>query len=197
MEREYKWRAAPRLLGQVLLWASSRIGTECRTIRMRSRYLDTEDGQLRARGAALRLRQENDKTVCCMKLRGESTGDGLRTHEEYQCEAASAAEGLALLPQHGAPRDICALALSAPLAVTCEVNFTRCAVLLQENNTVCELALDEGELRRGERTAPLCEIELELIAGDEAVFHALAQELAARLSLTPEPESKLARALKL
>ena len=45
--------------------------------------------------------------------------------------------------------------------------------------------------------APLCEIELEWIAGSEEVFHALAADLADYLSLTPEPESKLARAMKL
>ena len=79
----------------------------------------------------------------------------------------------------------------------CNVDFRRCAVLLQEGDTVCELALDEGTLRHGGRTAPLCEIELEYVAGGEQAFHDLAAELAGHLSLIPEPESKLARALKL
>ena len=49
---------------------------------------------------------------------------------------------------------------------------------LQEGDTVCELALDEGTLRHGGRTAPLCEIELEYVAGGEQAFHDLAAELA-------------------
>ena len=69
--------------------------------------------------------------------------------------------------------------------------------LLQEGDTVCELALDEGTLRHGGRTAPLCEIELEYVAGSEDAFHSLAAELAEYLSLVPEPESKLVRAMKL
>ena len=197
MEREYKWRADAQSLGQALLWASSRIGSQSRTIYMKSQYFDTADGFLRENGAALRLRQENDRAVCCMKRRGIATAEGMRAHEEYECDAQTIEEGLRLLPDKGAPRELCEAALAAPLTETCRVDFRRCAILLQQDNTVCELALDEGSLHREERSAPLCEIELELIAGSEDVFHALAAELAAYLSLTPEPESKLARAMKL
>ena len=44
MEKEYKWRADEKLLGQALLWASSRIGSQSRTINMESSYFDTADG---------------------------------------------------------------------------------------------------------------------------------------------------------
>ena len=97
----------------------------------------------------------------------------------------------------GAPLDLCTLALAAPLEMLCAVDFTRCAVRLRQEDALCELALDEGELRHGTRTAPLYEIELELRAGGEQPFHALAAALADRFSLIPEPESKLARALRL
>ncbi|MDO4270534.1 MAG: CYTH domain-containing protein [Eubacteriales bacterium] len=196
MEKEYKWRADPLLLGQALLWASARIGSQSRTIHMRSQYFDTADGLLRRQEAALRLRRENERSVCCMKLRNENTPEGMRAHEEYECDAQSVEQGLAALPGKGAPRALCEAASAAPLELICTVDFRRCAVLLQQSNTVCELALDEGTLCREGRTAPLCEIELELIAGDEAVFHELAGELAEHLSLVPEPESKLARAMR-
>lgn len=89
MEKEYKWRADEKLLGQALLWASSRIGSQSRTINMESSYFDTADGLLKEHQAALRLRRENDRSVCCMKLRNTDTPDGMRAHEEYQCEAVS------------------------------------------------------------------------------------------------------------
>ena len=157
MEKEYKWRADEKLLGQALLWASSRIGSQSRTINMESSYFDTADGLLKEHQAALRLRRENDRSVCCMKLRNTDTPDGMRAHEEYQCEAVS----------------------------------------LQEGDTVCEMALDEGELRHNGKSAPLCEIELEYVAGSEDTFHALAVELAQQLDLVVEPTSKLARAMAL
>lgn len=197
MEREYKWRADEALLGGALLWASSRIGSASRTIHMQSRYFDTADGLLRRSETALRLRKENERSVCCMKLRNESTPAGMRAHEEYQCEADSLAEGLARLPEKGAPAALCAEAAAAPLELQCAVDFVRIAVLLQQGDTVCELALDQGQLERGGKTAPLCEIELEFIAGGEDEFHALASELADHLSLVPEPQSKLARAMAL
>ena len=84
MEKEYKWRADEKLLGQALLWASSRIGSQSRTINMESSYFDTADGLLKEHQAALRLRRENDRSVCCMKLRNTNTPDGMRAHEEYQ-----------------------------------------------------------------------------------------------------------------
>nr|WP_302666284.1 CYTH domain-containing protein [uncultured Agathobaculum sp.] len=197
MEKEYKWRANEGLLGQALLWASSRIGSQSRTLHMQSQYFDTADGFLRGQQAALRMRKENDRSVCCLKLRNENTPDGMRAHEEYECLAQTVAEGLAILPKKGAPLTLCAQALAAPLEMICTVNFRRCAILLQQGNTVCELALDQGTLRHGDKTAPLCEIELEYVAGSEEAFHALATELAEHLSLVPEPESKLARAMKL
>ena len=40
MEKEYKWRADELLLNRALLWASSRIGSQSRTIRMESSYFD-------------------------------------------------------------------------------------------------------------------------------------------------------------
>ena len=156
MEKEYKWRADEKLLGQALLWASSRIGSQSRTINMESSYFDTADGLLKEHQAALRLRRENDRSVCCMKLRNTDTPDGMRAHEEYQCEAVSLLDGLRRLPELGAPNDLCERALAADLQEICTVSFRRCAVLLQEGDTVCEMALDEGELRHNGKSAPLC-----------------------------------------
>ena len=197
MEKEYKWRANEYVLGQALLWASSRIGSQSRTIHMQSQYYDTLDGLLSRQQAALRLRRENARSVCCLKMNNQNTPEGMRAHEEYQCDAETVQEGLHALPDKGAPRDLCEQALAAQLEMICNVDFRRCAVLLQEGDTVCELALDEGTLRHGGRTAPLCEIELEYVAGSEDAFHSLAAELAEYLSLVPEPESKLVRAMKL
>ena len=197
MEKEYKWRANEYVLGQALLWASSRIGSQSRTIHMQSQYYDTLDGLLSRQQAALRLRRENARSVCCLKMNNQNTPEGMRAPEAYQCDAETVQDGLRGLPDKGAPRALCDQALAAPLEMICNVDFRRCAVLLQEGDTVCELALDEGTLRHGGRTAPLCEIELEYVAGSEDAFHSLAAELAEYLSLVPEPESKLVRAMKL
>nr|WP_297178662.1 CYTH domain-containing protein [uncultured Agathobaculum sp.] len=197
MEKEYKWRADEGKLGQALLWASSCIGSQSRIVHMQSRYFDTADGLLRSQQAALRLRRENNNSICCLKLRNENTPDGMRAHEEYECAAPSITEGLRCLPQKGAPAALCAQALAGPLEEICAVDFRRCAVLIQQGDMVCELALDQGIMRRGNNTAPLCEIELEYVAGSEQAFRALAADLAGQLALVPEPDSKLVRAMRL
>ena len=197
MEKEYKWRATEDILGQALLWASSCIGSQSRIVHMQSRYFDTADGLLREQQAALRLSKENNTSVCCLKLRNENTPDGLRAHEEYECLAQTITEGLAILPKKGAPLTLCAQALAAPLEEICTVDFRRCAVLIQQGDMVCELALDQGTMRHGDNSAPLCEIELEYVAGSEQSFRELAGELAEQLSLVPEPDSKLVRAMRL
>ena len=106
MEKEYKWRADEWILGQALLWASSRIGSQSQTLHMQSQYFDTLDGLLQGQQAALRLRRENNRSVCCLKLRNENTPDGMRAHEEYQCDAQTVQEGLHALPDKGAPRGL-------------------------------------------------------------------------------------------
>ncbi len=194
MEKEYKWKANDTILDMALSWASEKMDAHSRSIHMQSKYYDTKDGLLRKQMAALRMRKENETSVVCMKLRNENTPEGMRTHEEYECESESVNEGLKHLVSKGAPKELCEEAASAELEVTCEVNFTRCAVLLQDGDTVSELALDKGILIHGSRSAPLCEIELEFIAGNENVFHQTAKELADTLSLVPEPLSKLERA---
>lgn len=196
MEQEYKWQASPQLIDAVLLWATAMHG-KSHIIFMRSVYYDTVDGLLRGQNAALRLRQENDRSVCCMKLRNQSTAAGMRAHEEFECEAPDVYSGVIGLEQCGAPAELCRLALDNTLIACCEVDFTRCAVTLKHEGTTCELALDQGTLKNGDHTAPLCEIELERKKGKEAPFHALADMLSAQFSLIPETESKLARAFAL
>ena len=60
-----------------------------------------------------------------------------------------------------------------------------------------ELALDEGALLGGGREEPLCEVEAELKRGRKEDTLALGAFLAETYGLTPEPKSKLARALAL
>lgn len=197
MEREYKWRASERDLSAALLWASGRIGSETRKIQMHAVYYDTATALLKQQGAALRLRQENDKHICCLKIRNQNAEGGLHQHEEYQCEARTVDSGLCQLPKNGAPKELCDEVLAEGVTPLCTVAFSRISILVMQDNTVCELCLDQGSLSRGTRQLPLCEIELEFITGNLDDFHLLASELADFLSLVPEPLSKVARAMQL
>ena len=73
----------------------------------------------------------------------------------------------------------------------------RLAKLVEADVCTVELALDEGTLLGGGKALPLAEVEVELKAGSEAAAVAFAQALAAEFGLTPEPKSKVQRALAL
>ena len=60
-----------------------------------------------------------------------------------------------------------------------------------------ELALDEGFLLGGGKKLPLAEVEVELKAGSEILAVAFAKALSREFDLTPEPKSKIQRALTL
>ena len=166
MEKEYKWRADENLLGQALLWASSRIGSQSRTINMESSYFDTADGLLKEHQAALRLRRENDRSVCCMKLRNTDTPDGMRAHEEYQCEAVSLLDGLRRLPELGAPNDLCERALAADLQEICTVSFGLFGRLIEK---VLHIGTHGFALHRF--TAGKPEVTAEMVSGAEPLFN--------------------------
>ena len=60
-----------------------------------------------------------------------------------------------------------------------------------------ELAVDKGLLLGGGKTLPLCEVEVELKDGEDAVAENFAAALAAEFDLQPEKRSKFSRAQQL
>ena len=193
MEREFKWRADAALQQAALDRLTPHAAAPLRTLTMDARYYDSPDGALRARKIGLRLRLENGRAVCCMKLR-TAPAAGLHEHEEYEADADTLTDGLAALPAVGAPADLCHSLANGPLVEIAHVCFTRRALTVTADGCTAELALDTGTLGREGRTQPLCEIELEYKSGDKDAFLALGRLLSDALGLVPEPLSKLARA---
>ena len=195
MEQEIKLRAANQdILEQILrdeaVCALQISDTE--TIRMNTVYYDTSDHILANRKWVLRCRAENDDTVITLKtpaegnhLRGEWALPGMGLIEG---DAVSDHVFRALFSQ-GAPQQILDIR-DKPLQSVCGVRFTRRRMQLKIEGAVAELALDHGELHHGGRTAPLVEVELELLQGDFAPVEAFAKALAIRFGLVEEPLSK-------
>lgn len=193
MEREYKWKATAQDFENAL---SHLTLTEGESIEMRAQYYDTTDRLLRARKIGLRMRSENGKGVCCLKLR-DAASDGLHAREEYECAAATLEDGLRQLVQQGAPAELCRALISAELDVVCETNFVRRTAVWTDAMFAAELSYDVGILSCSGHKAPLSEIECEQKGGDEASFEAACQALARHFQLKPESRSKLSRALDL
>lgn len=160
-------------------------------IQMETTYFDTPNGTLSAARMTLRLRKENEETVCTLKTPLE---DGSRG--EWECPAPDIHSGIQALLALGAPETLKNLAAHG-LVPVCGARFTRLAIDIPTSDGMAELALDSGWLCGGNREIPLREVEIELKSGSEQAACALAAELAAAYGLQAEPESKFSRALRL
>lgn len=198
METELKFAAPMEILED--LWQDDeirqRMTEPIRRLEMHTRYFDTPDRIVRANRWTLRIREENGVSIACCKSAGSRDG-ALSAHEEWEVEARTVAEALPKLVGIGAPEALLALDPKT-LTVTCTAAFTReCAVLELEDGCLAELAADLGVLSGETESEPLSEVELELKGGPLEPMQAWAEDLAERYGLTPEPRSKLARALAL
>ncbi|MBR5371993.1 MAG: CYTH domain-containing protein [Oscillospiraceae bacterium] len=194
MEKEYKWLASEAIRAQFCeMLAKHPFLRGSGILHMAADYYETPDRTLREQGVALRLRRENEKTVCCMKRTLQKTG-ALAVREEYETEASDLREGLMKLPEAGAPKDICIFLAAQNLTAFAQTAFTRQWFLLDAGAFTAEFAVDAGKLGNSDHMEPFEELEFELKSGDPDAFCAYAERIQAEYALTPQPLSKLARA---
>ena len=156
-----------------------------------STYYDTPEFALRQRGVSLRVRRSGDAFVQTVKSRDGTAGFASRG--EWEWPVASEALDPKALEQDAAALNLVARDLGrvAPVFVT-DVARTKRMLALGEG-TLVEAAIDEGEVRAGDRHARLCEVELELKDGAAGPLFRLAADLAERAALRLGPDSKSER----
>lgn len=160
---------------------------------MHSVYYDTPQHDLQRAQTALRLRREGARWVQTLKFGGEVEG-GLHRRHEVETRVAAQLIDHRMLGHSALPALFQDAALRAALGPVFTADFRRTVRLLSPTpGTLIELCVDVGELRAGDRQAPICEIELELKSGEPIALldfaDALVQEVPARL----EPASKAER----
>jgi len=159
-------------------------------------YHDTADFALARRGMALRVRRAGRRWVQTLKTQMAATA--LSRRGEWEMPAQRGRLDIARFA--GTPLEALLRAKPAlKIEPRFRTRFTR-SQWITPDGTV-EIALDEGEIVAGERTAPILELELELKSGDAAALWTLALDLiGARQSaipLLPFGESKAARGVGL
>ncbi|WP_374574906.1 CHAD domain-containing protein [Phenylobacterium sp.] len=132
-----------------------------------STYFDTPDQTLRKAGVSLRIRQAGGKRVQTLK-RGE--GFSREEHEEVLNGANPGLDLDAVAPLM--PGDV-----PDDLGAVFDVRVQRRQRQLKLGGAEIELALDQGEIQGGAAVKPICELELELKAGDPQALFALARDL--------------------
>lgn len=163
------------------------------TAKLRAIYFDTPGFELRGRRMALRLRREGRRWVQCLKA-GASGAGGLHARDEW--ENLRPGPTLDLGPLAATP--LAELRLEGPLDEVFRVEMRRTTweVEVSSGNRV-EVALDRGEVRRGERAEPVAEVEIESVAGDPMAVFDLAAILLESAPLRPSAVTKAQRGYRL
>ncbi len=160
-----------------------------------TRYFDTPDFALSAQGVALRVRRIGRRWLQTLKTEGERYG-GLSQRVEYEMPIRRGApdwsrfpvEALACVPE----------ALRDELVPVFETRFNRTAWLIKgKSGAQIEVALDVGEVLAGKQSQPICEIELELKAGQADALFDLALDWAGQFDCVPFDISKAERGVNL
>ena len=169
-----------------------------RSRQLSSTYFDTPDLLLRGHGMELRVRRAGRVWIETLKAAGQVAA-GLHQRQEWEVRVVGAQPELAALAALVGPGTEWETVLTAPalaeaLGPIFNSVFRRTVWLLRlPQGAEVELALDQGELRRGDAREPISEIELELKAGDPAALFDLALQLQDKIPLRVGNRSKAAR----
>jgi Uncharacterized conserved protein len=167
---------------------------------MKASYFDTDDYILSKNDIAFRVRMEGTRIVASLKWQGESV-EGLHTREEINVpvndEACFIMPDPEIFKESDTGKDMIALVHGKPLHSLLETRFLRSRVRVDTGKSICEVAIDEGEIVTDFGNLPICELEIELFSGDQEDVRKIGETLAAKYGLTPEDRSKYARGLHL
>ena len=195
-EIELKLRVSPgeaRRLGSHPLLA----GCATQTYSLVNTYYDTPELELRQRGVALRLRRKGD-TVWLMTVKGGDAGaGGLAQRSEWEVSTEPGIFDFAIVGDTALRKFL--ESRKHRLQALFSTDFTRTTWAVSIDDASVEVALDRGTIRAAAanarlRTEPLCELELELVAGTSPdPLFTLAIALASTIVMHPEIRSKAER----
>lgn len=161
-----------------------------------STYYDTLELTLKEHGIAYRVRDKGDGSFeATVKTQKQSAG-GLSERLELNlplAEAQPVLDGFAAL---GLGFELSELAPCGVQALF-TVDVQRITYILDYAGAVCELAIDKGAIRCGEKSDSIDEVEIELLEGEVQALLELKERIAAAVTLRAEERSKFARGLAL
>ncbi|MEE9608878.1 MAG: CHAD domain-containing protein [Myxococcota bacterium] len=162
------------------------------TRELRSTYFDTAGLDLRRRGIALRVRKVGRVWLQTVKTAGVVHA-GLFERAEHEVTLPSDRPDVTRIPDAELRAAIEREIGGRTLQPVVETQLRRTQRRVRFAGSELQLALDVGEIRTRSGSAPVRELELELVSGRSAALFGLALGLQADLDLRPSIESKVAR----
>ena len=170
------------------------------SVEMFAVYFDTADRRLHKEGIAFRVRREGDILQATLKWNGSSE-DGMHKREEINVpvddESKLYTPDIDIFVQSDMRDVLYDIVGARHLHPMMEVNSVRHQVRIDTGKSISELSVDKGEVRVGEKSAPILEMEIELFSGEEADMIALGDGLAEKYGLKASNISKFKRGLDL
>ena len=164
-----------------------------RRTHLQASYFDTPDRDLAHAGIALRLRKEGRLWIQTLKAAGP---DALTRFEHNVPVVGRGSVAIDPARHAGTPvgdRLLQLLAEKGPLQEVYRSDVWRRSRTTRSRGASLELALDTGHLQGGDRRAPVCEFEIELLAGDQVAVLAAARRWIAKYRLWLDVRSKAER----
>ncbi|WP_419832889.1 inorganic triphosphatase [Endozoicomonas atrinae] len=166
------------------------------TLHLGNTYFDTPDLRLNQAKVALRIREVNGQFIQTLKTKGESI-NGLTRRGEWEWSLNSnELNGQVLSPVWPPELSDISVEQLKPLFTT-DFYRTRWLLAWQSPFARVEAALDQGTVKSGNASSPICELELEMIEGDESALMAIASALQHFFELRPSDQSKAEKGFKL
>ena len=192
METELKLRMAPAALERLgrhpLL-----TGTDAASVQtLQATYFDTPDCDLQRNGASLRVRRESGRWIQTVKWAGGARG-GLHERNELEVEVPGPLPDCEKIVHPDLDPLFRSAHLTGALRAVFETDITRSSRMIAVGGATVEASLDRGEIRSGERTEAVSELELELKDGSAPALFDLALSLAAKAPVHLENRSKAER----
>lgn len=173
-ELEIKLSVAQSDLDRAVDWLLGQPNTyESETLQLGNTYYDTPNGDLNSQKIALRIRKVGDKHIQTLKTRGEFV-DGAHRRQEWEWPLIGTKLNMGLIADTPVGQSV----NLAKLRPVFETNFQRRVVMIEQGESLIEVAIDSGDILAGGRSRPLSEIEFELKTGDAALLLAWARRLA-------------------
>jgi triphosphatase len=161
--------------------------------RLFSAYYDTPDRRLQSGGVVLRLRREGNRWIQAVKSAGIAAG-GLHQRAEHETEVPAQLPSFPAMIDAGFGKLVADKQTREALQVAFTTEVTRSSTLIRPRaGTIIEVSLDRGAIAAGERRDAICEVELELKAGETDALFDLALEIARGLPARLDNHSKAQR----
>ena len=169
-EIELKLELAPEDAETIV--ASELFSGRAKVAQQVSTYFDTSEKAVAKAGYSLRIRRSGATRIQTIKADGASSA-GLFARTEWERPVDDDVPVL----DYATPLPSVLGDAAADVVPQFEVRVERSKWLVEEDGTTIEVVLDRGEVVSGDRSEPICEVELELKLGDPAALFGLARRI--------------------